>query len=168
MLLEGLEVEGSTVGREVGLQVDNTLGDNDETVVGFDDTSKVGSPEGRRLDFEVGDLLILVVGVAVGFRKLGLDEGASLGAEEVGLAVGFLLGFAGFLVGQVIVGATVVDGLAVEGVLVGVCGQNMEQVLLEMSHTAPGLQQSLLVLQPTCVPVTKHAEVCPGRTVLTR
>ena len=137
------------MGTDVGIQVDNALGDNDTVKVGFDDNSKLGVAEGHRVDLKAGALLILVVGDALGLRELGLAEGVSLGAEVVGLIDGLLVGFAGLLVGQVSDGATVVEGLAVEGALVGARAQNMEQVLLDRSHTALGLQQSLSALHPT-------------------
>ena len=137
------------MGTDVGIQVDNALGENDTVVVGFDDNSKLGVAEGHRVDLKAGALLILKDGDALGLRELGLAEGVSLGAEVVGFIDGLLVGFAGLLVGQVNDGDTVVDGLAVEGALVGVCWQNMEHVLLDRSHTALGLQQSLLALHPT-------------------
>ena len=108
------------MGTDVGIQVDNALGENDTVVVGFDDNSKLGVPEGHRVDLKAGALLILKDGDALGLRELGLAEGVSLGAEVVGFIDGLLVGFAGLLVGQVNDGDTVVDGLAVEGALVGV------------------------------------------------
>ena len=108
--LEGLQVGGKCVGR--------TLGDNEEVVVGFAVISKVGSDEGRRVDLKTGHLVDFVDGLAVKGRELGVGEGNSLGAEELGFSDGILLGFAGFEVGLstgVLVGTAVVDGRALEG-----------------------------------------------------